>query len=65
MKNIEVKRKYLTIAEVQREYLPISKKKIRSLVKQNLQVRMIGRRMYVERSELERMLLDKVRPIQQ
>lgn len=65
MKNIEVKRKYLTIAEVQREYLPISKKKIRSLVKQNLQVRMIGGRMYVERSELERMLLDKVRPIQQ
>ena len=42
---MELKRKYLTIDEVQQEYLPISKKKIRSLMKENLSVRMIGGRM--------------------
>ena len=42
---MELKRKYLTIDEVQQEYLPISKKKIRSLMKENRSVRMISGRM--------------------
>lgn len=57
---MELKRKYLTIDEVQQEYLPISKKKIRSLMKENLSVRMIGGRMYIERVELERLLASTI-----
>ena len=59
---MELKRKYLTIDEVQQEYLPISKKKIRSLMKENLSVRMIGGRMYIERVELEHLLANTVQP---
>ncbi|MBQ9969966.1 MAG: helix-turn-helix domain-containing protein [Oscillospiraceae bacterium] len=59
---MELKRKYLTIDEVQQEYLPISKKKIRSLMKENLSVRMIGGRMYIERAELEHLLANTVQP---
>ena len=57
---MELKRKYLTIDEVQQEYLPISKKKIRSLMKENLSVRKIGGRMYIERIELERLLASTI-----
>ena len=57
---MELKRKYLTIDEVQQEYLPICKKKIRSLMKENLSVRMIGGRMYIERVELERLLASTI-----
>lgn len=49
-------RKYLTIAEIQTEYLPISKKKIREFVKEHLYVKMIGNRIYVERAALETLL---------
>ena len=59
---MELKRKYLTIDEVQQEYLPISKKKIRSLMKENLSVRMIGGRMYIERVELEHLLANTAQP---
>lgn len=59
---MELKRKYLTIDEVQQEYLPISKKKIRSLMKENLSVRMIGGRMYIERAELEHLLANTAQP---
>ena len=60
MKSMGLKRKYLTIDEVQQEYLPISKKKIRSLAKQHLNVRLIGGRMYIERIELERLLASTI-----
>ena len=50
-------RKYLTISDIQREYLPISKKKIREFVKEHLYVKMIGGRIYVERAALETLLL--------
>ncbi len=49
-------RKYLTVSDIQREYLPISKKKIRELVKEHLYVKMIGNRIYVERAALEALL---------
>lgn len=49
-------RKYLNISDIQTEYLPISKKKIREFVKEHLNVRLIGGRIYVERAALETLL---------
>ena len=49
-------RKYLTIDEIHKEYLPVSKKRIRALVKQYLNVKTIGGRIFVERSQLENLL---------
>ena len=49
-------RKYLTIDEIQQQYLPVSKKRIRALVKQYLNVKIIGGRIFVERKQLENML---------
>ena len=49
-------RKFLTINEIQKEFLPISKKRIRALVKQHLNVKVIGSRMFVERGQLENLL---------
>ena len=51
-------RKYLSIEEVQQQYLPASKKKIRNFAKLYLNPKMIGGRMYVERESLERLLSD-------
>ena len=49
-------RKYLTIDDIQKEYLPVSKKRIRALVKQYLNIKIIGGRIFVERSQLENLL---------
>ena len=50
--------KYVSIDSIQKEYLPISKKKIRNLAKQYLNAKMIGGRLYVERKSLEMLLTD-------
>ena len=55
---IPVKRKYVNIDDIQREYLPVSKKRIRSLVKKYLNSKVIGGRIYADREELERLLAD-------
>ena len=60
---IETVRKYLSIDEIQKEYLPISKRKIRVLVKKYLPVKYIGGRIYVERDALDRLLSDPDRDI--
>lgn len=39
---IQMKRRYLSVDDIQKEYLPVSKKKIRALIKQYLQVKIIG-----------------------
>ena len=52
----KAKRQYVTIAEIQEEYLPISKKKIRILVKKYLPTRMLGNRIFVDRQKLEELL---------
>lgn len=52
----KAKRQYLTISEIQGEYLPISKKKIRILVKKYLPARMLGNRIFVDRAKLEELL---------
>ena len=52
------KRKYLSVCEIQDEYLPICKKKIRNIIKDNISYKCIGGRMYVERCLLEDFLKD-------
>ncbi len=59
----EPTRKYLNIDDIQKEYLPISKRKIRVLVKKYLPVKYIGGRIYVERDALDRLLSDPDRDI--
>ena len=49
-------RKYLTINDIQKQYLPISQKKLREFVKKHLPIHYIGRRIYVERIALEALL---------
>ena len=48
-------RKYVSIDEIQKEYLPMGKK-IRAIVKANLPYTVLGKRMYVDRGALEKML---------
>ena len=55
---MQAKRRYISVDDIQKEYLPASKKKIRALLKQYLQVKMIGGRMYTEREAFERLLSD-------
>ena len=52
----KLKRQYITISDIQNEYLPISKKKIRVLVKKYLPTRMLGNRIFVDRQKLEELL---------
>ena len=44
--------------DIQKEYLPLSKKRIRTLVKQYLPVKTIGGRIFVDRQQLEDLLAD-------
>ena len=53
---VAVKRAYLSIEEISREYLPMSKKKIRQIVTKNLPHRKIGGRIYVARDAIEEWL---------
>ena len=52
------KRKYVSIDDIQKEYLGISKKKIRCLVKKYLPVTVIGGRIFADREALEQLLAD-------
>ena len=49
-------RKYLSIDDIQKEYLPISKKRLRIMVKKHLDTKTIGNRLFVEREQLETLL---------
>ena len=51
-----IKRKYLSIDDISKEYLPVSKKKIRFFVKKYLPVKLIGGRIFTEREALESLL---------
>lgn len=53
---ITPERKYLTIDDIQKQYLPISKKRIRALAKLYLNPKVIGGRIFVERVQLENLL---------
>ena len=56
MNNQSTIRKYLSIDDIQKEYLPISKKRLRMLVKKHLDTKTIGNRLFVEREQLEALL---------
>ena len=56
MNNQVMVRKYLSIDDIQKEYLPISKKRLRAFAKKYLDVKIIGNRMFVEREQLESVL---------
>lgn len=56
MNNQSAVRKYLTIDDIQREYLHIGKKRLRMFVKKYLETKVIGNRIFVERAELENLL---------
>ena len=53
----------MSIDDIQKEYLPVSKKKIRAFVKKYLNIKLIGGRIYVEREALEDILGDPEREI--
>ena len=63
MNNQSAVRKYLSIDDIYKSYLPVSKKKIRVFVKKYLPVKLIGGRMFTERDALERLLSDPDRDI--
>ena len=56
-------RMFLTIEDIQKEYLPISKRRIRSFVKKFLPVKIMGRRIYTNRHDLEKLLQNPDRDI--
>ncbi len=56
MNNQSTIRKYLSIDDIQKEYLPISKKRLRIMVKKHLDTKTIGNRLFVEREQLESLL---------
>ena len=56
MNNQSTIRKYHSIDDIQKEYLPISKKRLRIMVKKHLDTKTIGNRLFVEREQLETLL---------
>ena len=63
MTNQPTIRKYLSIDDIQKEYLPISKKRLRIMVKKHLDTKTIGNRLFVEREQLEALLDSNNTPI--
>ena len=61
--NTSTVRKYLTINDIQREYLPLSKKRIRIFIKKYLSTKTIGNRLFVEREALEAILNDSEKTV--
>lgn len=52
------KRKYIDINEMIRDYLPMSRKKARKFVLSYLNTKRIGNKIYVDREELEQILVN-------
>jgi hypothetical protein len=48
-----MERKYISIKDIQKEYLPIDLKNIRNIVKKNVAYTKIGNRILAERASLE------------
>ena len=48
-----MERKYISIKDIQKEYLPIGLKNIRNIVKKNVAYTKIGKRIFAERASLE------------
>ncbi len=45
-------KKWITVSEIQQEYLPLGKKRIRKLICENLDVTRAGNKLLVEREQL-------------
>lgn len=56
MKTVTANRKYITINEIQKEYLPVSKKRIRTFVKKYLNAKIIGNRIFIDRESFKALL---------
>lgn len=54
----QAKRKYISVDDIQKLYLPMSKKRIRCLLRRHLQVKIIGGRIYTDREAFEILLAD-------
>lgn len=54
------KTKWISVAEIQKEYLPISKKAIRRFLKENLDIARTGKKLLVEREQLEAYLRNDI-----
>lgn len=53
MSAVVEEKRWVDVTEIQEKYLPISKKAIRRLVKENLDVVRFGKKILVERAQLE------------
>lgn len=53
-------KQWVSVSEIQKEYLPLSKKKIRELICKNLDVVRAGNKLIVERKQLEAFLRNEL-----
>ena len=53
-------KQWVSVSEIQRLYLPLSKKKIRELICKNLDVVRAGNKLIVERKQLEAFLWNEL-----
>ena len=51
---------WIDVNEIQKTYLPISKKAIRKILKENLDIARTGKKMLVERKQLEDFLRNEI-----
>lgn len=51
---------WIDVNEIQKIYLPISKKAIRKMLKENLDIARTGKKMLVERKQLEDFLRNEI-----
>ena len=51
---------WIDVNEIQKVYLPISKKAIRKMLKENLDIARTGKKMLVERKQLEDFLRNEI-----
>ena len=48
----ETKTQWIDVAEIQKKYLPVSKKAIRSIIRKNLDYLLVGNKILVEKQQL-------------
>ena len=56
----EMTTQWIDVNEIQKNYLPISKKAIRKMLKANLDIARTGKKMLVERKQLEDFLRNEI-----
>lgn len=56
----EMTTQWIDVNEIQKNYLPISKKAIRKMLKVNLDIARTGKKMLVERKQLEDFLRNEI-----